>query len=173
MVSLHVRPAATGDVRSMKGIIDRYAGTVMLVKESAALYRDVADFLVIEDAGEVLGCGALHVRGDLGEIGTVAVLPVARGRGVGSLLVARLLDRAIGIGLGRVFVLTFESAFFARHGFHPVAERPQPISVGCGRMGLPALDGAPLFLDLGQAKPNTLGNTRMVLGLRGSVAGAR
>ncbi len=148
----------------MKDIIDRYAGTVMLGKELAALYEDVSEFFVVEHDAAILACGALRVwEEDLAEIRTVAVLPSARGRGLGTLLVRRLLDEAARIGLRRIFVLTFETEFFARHGFHPLVEEPQPVSVGCGRMGLPAADGASLFLDLGQAKSNTLGNSRMML----------
>ena len=65
-----------------------------------------------------LGCGALHVIWeDLGEIRTLAVNPKVKGHGVGHALVARLLTEARTIELERVFVLTFETTFFSRHGF--------------------------------------------------------
>ncbi|MFI7116253.1 GNAT family N-acetyltransferase [Amycolatopsis sp. NPDC049868] len=150
----------------MKDLVDRYSGTVMLGKELATFYREMPDFFVVDDGGEPLACGALHIRSEgLGEIGTVAVRPEQHGRGIGSLLIRRLLEEAAAAGLRDVFVLTFETGFFARHGFRVLAEEPQPVSVGCGRMGLLAVDDASLFLDLGQAKVNTLGNTRMMLTL--------
>ncbi|WP_258904336.1 GNAT family N-acetyltransferase [Actinokineospora sp. UTMC 2448] len=160
-----VRPAEPRDVRAVKAIIDRYAGTAMLGRDLAALSEVLSDFLVIERVGEVVACGALHPRGgDVGEIASVAVRPGEHGRGVGSLVVECLLAAAKARGLGRVYVLTFQTEFFARHGFRAVSEVPQPVSVSCGRMGLSADDGA-LFIDLGHAKPNTLGNVRMIRAL--------
>ena len=73
------------------------------------LYEDIQDFWVADDGGRVVGCGALHpLWEDLAEIRTVAVDPSVRGRGVGHLLVTRLVETARELGVARVFVLTFE-----------------------------------------------------------------
>ena len=61
---------------AIKGLVDGYAGRVLLAKEIVTLYESVQEFLVAELDGEVVGCGALHVLWeDLGEIRTVAVAP--------------------------------------------------------------------------------------------------
>ena len=109
-----VRRARTSDVRGLKSIIDGYVGRVLLAKELVTLYEDVQEFWVAELAGEVVGCGALHVLWeDIAELRTIAVLPSATGQGVGHALVDTLISVAKDLGLARLFVLTFETRFFA------------------------------------------------------------
>uniref|UniRef100_UPI0005783CAB GNAT family N-acetyltransferase n=1 Tax=Mycobacterium avium TaxID=1764 RepID=UPI0005783CAB len=61
---------------------------------------------------------------DLGEVRTIAVDPNLTGRGIGHALVERLLQVARDLQLQRLFVLTFETAFFARHGFTEIDGNP-------------------------------------------------
>ena len=130
MTAVHVRRARTADVTTIKSLVDEYAGRVLLAKEIVTLYESVQEFLVGELDGEVVGCGALHVLWeDLGEIRTVAVHPRTVGHGVGHAIVAALLSRARELGLRRIFVLTFEDQFFARHGFTEIDGTPVPPDV--------------------------------------------
>ena len=165
MGAVHVRSARTADVTAIKGLVDAYAGRVLLAKEIVTLYESVQEFLVGELDGEVVGCGALHVLWeDLGEIRTVAVDPRTVGQGVGHAIVAALLARARALGLQRIFVLTFEEKFFARHGFAEIDGTPVPPDVFAAM--LRSYDaGVAEFLDLAHVKPNTLGNVRMLLHL--------
>ena len=114
-----MRAARTSDVRAIRALVAPLAKRrVLLNKEAVAYYESVTDFVVAEVDGRVVGCGALHVLWeDLGEIRTVAVDPRTVGQGVGHAIVAALLARARELGLRRIFVLTFEEKFFARHGF--------------------------------------------------------
>jgi amino-acid N-acetyltransferase len=136
-----------------------------LAKEIVTLYESVQEFLVAETDGEVVGCGALHVLwADLGEIRTVAVHPRALGRGVGHAIVAALIENARMLGLERLFVLTFEKHFFAKHGFVEIDGTPVEPDVFAAM--LRSYDaGVAEFLDLAHVKPNTLGNARMLLRL--------
>ena len=165
MTAVRVRSARTGDVTAIKGLVDAYAGRVLLAKEIVTLYESVQEFLVGELDGEVVGCGALHVLWeDLGEIRTVAVDPRTVGQGVGHAIVAALVDRARALGLKRIFVLTFEERFFARHGFTEIDGTPVPSDVFAAMVR--SYDaGVAEFLDLAHVKPNTLGNVRMLLHL--------
>jgi len=165
VTGVHVRQARTADVTTIKSLVDGYAGRVLLAKEIVTLYESVQEFLVGELDGEVVGCGALHVLWeDLGEIRTVAVHPRAVGRGVGHAIVAALVARARALGLKRLFVLTFEEKFFARHGFTEIDGTPVPADVFAAM--LRSYDaGVAEFLDLAHVKPNTLGNVRMLLHL--------
>ena len=161
-----VRPARTSDVPAVRALVDAYAQDARLLdKPTVTLYEDVQEFLVAEDATGVLGCGALHVLWrDLAEVRTLAVSPDARGRGIGSALLAGLLSRARDIGVDRVFCLTFETDFFARHGF--AAIDGIPVEPGVYAELVQSYDeGVAEFLDLERVKPNTLGNTRMLLTL--------
>ena len=165
MAAVRVRSARTADVPTIKGLVDAYAGRVLLAKEVVLLYESVQEFLVGELDGEVVGCGALHVLWeDLGEIRTVAVHPRAVGQGVGHAIVAALIARARELGLRRLFVLTFEEEFFGRHGFTEIDGTPVPPDVFAAM--LRSYDaGVAEFLDLAHVKPNTLGNVRMLLHL--------
>ena len=160
-----VRRARTGDVRRIKQLVDHYAGRVLLAKELVTLYEAVQEFWVAECDGDVVGCGALHVLWeDLAEVRTVAVAPQAAGRGVGRAIVSRLVGVARDLGLARVFVLTFETEFFGRHGFVKIDGTPVSQQV-YDEMRRSADQGVAEFLDLPYVKPNTLGNTRMLLEL--------
>ena len=160
-----IRRARVGDVRRIKGLVDCYAGAVLLTKQLVTLYEDVQEFWVAEGADGVLGCGALHVLWeDLGEIRTLAVRPAAVGQGVGHALVAQLVAHGRALGLRRLFVLTFEERFFSRHGFQIIEGAPVTEDV-YDEMRRSHDEGVAEFLDLPYAKPNTLGNIRMLLEL--------
>ena len=162
MSGLTVRRARTSDVPAIKQLVDTYAGKILLEKNLVTLYEAVQEFWVAERDEEVLGCGALHVLwGDLGEIRTVAVHPKVQGHGVGHRVVEQLLDVARDLQLKRVFVLTFETDFFGRHGFTEIEGTPVTAEV-YEEMCLSYDIGVAEFLDLSYVKPNILGNTRML-----------
>lgn len=162
---ISVRRARIADVRTIKALVDSYAGRVLLEKELVTLYEDVQEFWVAEVDGSVVGCGALHVLWeDLAEIRSVAVDRAITGHGAGHAIVQRLVELAGELGLPRVFVLTFETEFFGRHGFKAIEGAPVSAEV-YDEMRLSPDPGVAEFLDLPFAKPNTLGNTRMLLEL--------
>jgi len=161
-----VRRARTSDVPAIKQLVDTYAGKILLEKNLVTLYESIQEFWVAEDPqipGKVVGCGALHVLwSDLGEIRTVAVHPELTGHGVGHAIVSRLLEVARELELERLFVLTFETEFFGRHGFTEIEGTPVTAEVFeemCRSYDI----GVAEFLDLSYVKPNILGNSRMLL----------
>lgn len=162
---LNVRRARISDVTDIKALIDSYAGRVLLEKELVTLYEDVQEFWVADRGGRVVGCGALHVLWeDIAEIRSVAVDRSVRRSGVGDAIVSRLVKTAAELGLPRIFVLTFETDFFGRHGFTAIDGTPVSATV-YEEMRRSRDPGVAEFLDLPFAKPNTLGNTRMLLTL--------
>jgi amino-acid N-acetyltransferase len=160
-----VRRARVGDVRRIKDLVDCYAGAVLLTKPLVTLYEDVQEFWVAEQDGMLMGCGALHVLWeDLAEIRTVAVHPATVGQGVGHALVTQLVEHGRMLGLRRLFVLTFEERFFSRYGFRTIEGTPVTPEI-YDEMRRSHDEGVAEFLDLPYVKPNTLGNTRMLLEL--------
>jgi amino-acid N-acetyltransferase len=104
---------------------------------------------------------------DLAEIRTLAVAESRAGSGFGARIVEQLLAVARELGVGRVFVLTFETRFFERFGFREIDGTPVTHEVFDEL--LQSFDqGVAEFLDLERVKPNTLGNARMLLDLDGS-----
>lgn len=148
---------------AIKHLVDIYAGKILLEKNLVTLYEAIQEFWVAEHQGEVVGCGALHVLwSDLGELRTVAVHPELTGRGTGHAIVNRLVEVARDLRLQRLFVLTFETEFFSRHGFCEIEGTPVTAEVFdemCRSYDI----GVAEFLDLSYVKPNTLGNSRMLL----------
>jgi amino-acid N-acetyltransferase len=171
-----VRQARTRDVPEIRGLIDQNTGSRRLLdKPTVNLYEDILEFTVAESStdGAVAGCGALHVMwDDLAEIRTVAVDERRRGAGIGHLIVDELLDRARAVGVSRVFVLTFAVPFFASHGFTEISGTPVAPEV-YAELLRSYDDGVAEFLDLDRVKPNTLGNTRMLLRLLWVTSGCR
>ncbi len=160
-----VRRARTSDVPQIKHLIDIYAGKILLEKNLVTLYEAVQEFWVAEKDGVLVGCGALHVLwADLGEVRTVAVHPEIKGTGAGRLIVEQLVAVARELELKRLFVLTFEVDFFSRHGFVEIEGTPVTAEV-YAEMCRSYDTGIAEFLDLSYVKPNTLGNTRMLLTL--------
>jgi amino-acid N-acetyltransferase len=162
-----IRPARTRDVPVIRDLIDANADTGRLLsKATVTLYEDIQEFSVAEqDDSTLAGCGALHVLWeDLAEIRTVAVRPECQGTGIGHAIVDDLLGRARELGIDRVFVLTFAVGFFARHGFRTINGTPVAAEV-YAELLRSYDEGVAEFLDLEWVKPNTLGNTRMLLRL--------
>lgn len=163
-----VRQARTSDVRVIRALIDSNVGPGRLLdKHTVNLYEDIQEFCVAvsSDDDSVVGCGALHVMWeDLAEIRTVAVAERTRGHGVGHLIVDELLARARKLGVARVFCLTFAVSFFAVHGFKEIFGTPVAPEV-YAELLRSYDEGVAEFLELDRVKPNTLGNTRMLLRL--------
>ncbi|GAA1927629.1 amino-acid N-acetyltransferase [Streptomyces sodiiphilus] len=163
-----VRRARTSDVPAVRGLIDAYArDRILLDKATVTLYEDIQEFWVAErDHDErVVACGALHVMWeDLAEVRTLAVDPQLKGQGVGHRVLAELLRTARRLGVRRIFCLTFEVEFFARHGFAEIGDAPVPGDV-YSELLRSYDEGVAEFLGLERVKPNTLGNTRMLLHL--------
>jgi amino-acid N-acetyltransferase len=168
-VTIRVRRAKTADVPAVKSLVDIYAGSgrKLLAKELVTLYEDVTDFVVAEewvaeDGPMIVGCGALHVLwADLGEIRTLAVHPDHHGKHVGGAMLEQLMEHARDLGLHRVFALTFQTDFFAAHGFERIEGAPvDPDTYAALRQSYDP--GVAEFLGLEYVKPNTLGNTRML-----------
>ncbi len=161
-----VRAALPADVHAVHDLVEPYAAErILLPKEWVGYYEAVQEFLVAVVDDEVVGCGALHVMwSDLAEIRTLAVRPDRRRHGVGHVLLSALVDRARALGLARVFCLTFEVDFFAAHGFEVIQGTPVDPAVYAELLRSHD-DGVAEFLDLARVKPNTLGNTRMLLEL--------
>jgi amino-acid N-acetyltransferase len=162
-MSIEIRPAKTQDISGIRALIDTYTlGGRLLNKETVMLYEDVQEFTVAIEDGVVVGCGALHVLWeDLAEVRTVAVVDKLKGQGVGHEILEAIINRARVIGVSRIFCLTFETAFFGRHGFEEI--HGTPVDPDVYSELLRSYDtGVAEFLDLESVKPNTLGNTRML-----------
>lgn len=86
---------------------------------------DAAIHLLAVVDGRPVGCARLLIDGAVGKIGRVAVLPEARGTGLGAALMRAALDelrRIPGVTTARLGAQTHALGFYERLGF--VAEGP-------------------------------------------------
>lgn len=130
-----VRPAVVTDGVQIANLVNLYASRAeMLPKSRYQVYQHIAGFIVAEVNGKIVGCGVLHVLWeDLAEIRSLAVQEAYQRQGLGTKMVARLIDKARLLGLSQVFALTYVPGFFEAIGFHGIDKRslPQKIWIDC------------------------------------------
>jgi amino-acid N-acetyltransferase len=118
-MTLRTRVATLPDVEHIHAIIEPYAreGT-LLPRSIAELCENVRDFVVAENAGHILGCGALHLYGThLAEIRSIAVSPQSKGHGIGRALVEALMAESRRHTVTCVCLFTRTPDFFTHLGF--------------------------------------------------------
>ncbi len=148
-----VRKAFVRDVDAIYGIIDSFARAgVMLYRSNAEIYAAIRDFFVYEEDGAVAGVCSLHVWGpDIAEIRSLAVGSASSGRGIGRALVQACLDEARGLGVKKVFALTYKTGFFERLGFSPAdkVKLPQKIWGDCVKCSkFPSCDESAVIIEI-------------------------
>jgi amino-acid N-acetyltransferase len=116
---MRTRKAILPDARPIHDLIAAYSGDgTLLPRTLAEICENVRDFTVLEDAGQIIGCGALHLYGvHLAEIRSITVVRSAQGRGGGQLLVKALLGEAKRHRVSCICLFTRTPDFFARLGF--------------------------------------------------------
>jgi amino-acid N-acetyltransferase len=124
-----------GDVKEIQQLIKLYStrGNV-LPRSLSDLYDHLRDFFVFVRGRNVEGVCALHICwDDLAEIRSLVVKEEARNAGIGVKLVKACLSESKGLGIKRVFALTYEPAFFGKLGFEKVdkAVLPHKIWTDC------------------------------------------
>jgi len=125
---VHTRNAILPDVRQIHAIIQPYAGNgTLLPRSTSELCENIRDFVVAEEDGKIIGCGALHLYGlHLAEVRSIAVAPKAKGRGAGKLLVEALLGEAERHQVSCVCLFTRIPDFFAQMGFSVASREELP-----------------------------------------------
>jgi amino-acid N-acetyltransferase len=130
-----LRKAGLKDVKQIHSIINTSASRgEMLPRSLGELYDNMRDYFVYEEDGVVVGTGALHICWeDLAEIRSLCVVEDFRREGIGRILVEACVEEAKIFNVQRVFLLTYQEAFFGKCGFEIVdkKELPQKIWSDC------------------------------------------
>jgi len=127
----NIRKAELSDVPALFEMINRYAAEgIMLRRTLTELFEAVREFLIAEEDGKIVGCGALKFySAELAEIRSLCVAPGLQSRGVGRALTARLLAEAEQYALKTVFALTAAPEFFLKCGFREMARERFPMKI--------------------------------------------
>ena len=150
-----IQKARIAHIPIIQKILGDFAGQgKLLARPLSELYTNLRDLVVAidEESGEVVGCCSLHIIWEnLAEIRSLAVVDTHQGRGIGRRLVDACTVEAKELGIGRLFTLTYETAFFAHLGFRVVDKNvfPQKIWVDCLQCPkFPDCDEVALVMDL-------------------------
>jgi amino-acid N-acetyltransferase len=120
----------------MATLINGYAAQgLMLPKSEAELCRFFREYVVLTDgSGAVVGCAGLRIyRPELAEIIGLAVSPEWQGKGLGGVLIDRLVGQARGLGIARVFAMALAPGVFGSRGFRIVPREtlPEKVAADC------------------------------------------
>jgi len=132
---MHTRNAILPDAQQIHDLIAAYSGDgTLLPRTPAEICENVRDFVVLEEDGCIIGCGALHLYGlHLAEIRSITVIPSQQRQGGGRHLVKALLTEARKHRVSCICLFTRTPAFFASLGFE-MAQRehlPDKIHKDC------------------------------------------
>jgi amino-acid N-acetyltransferase len=132
---MRTRKAILPDAKPIHELICAYSGDgTLLPRTLAEICENVRDFVVLEDEGRIIGCGALHLYGmHLAEIRSITVDPNCQGKGGGSRLVKALFMAARQHHVGSICLFTRAPEFFGRLGFQVVRrdDLPDKVSKDC------------------------------------------
>jgi len=150
---MKIRHATVTDVKQMHKLVEFYADNKeMLHRSLNAIYENIQEYMVAEENGVIIGCGALHVSWDnLAEIKALAISKNYVGKGIGRKIVTVLEKNALKLNIFKTFALSFKPAFFQKLGYEVISKEvlPQKIWSECINCHLfPDCGEVPLLKDL-------------------------
>jgi N-acetylglutamate synthase-like GNAT family acetyltransferase len=142
--SSYVRRARTRDVDAMLEVIGTYVTEhVLLPRTREEILDDIGNWWVVDLNGDVVGCAALRdFGGGLGELRSLSVVAAAHGRGFGETLVHAVVREARKRAITRLFAITRNPGYFARHGFSELPMVDVPEVLHADRVPWPRRSGA-------------------------------
>lgn len=128
---MNIRQAEQHDVERIVRIIGHYASEgLMLPRSHGAITTALADYLVADLNGDVIGCGGLEqYSNDSAEIYGLATAPGQPHSGTGRAIVQALIEKARSEKISQVFALTLAPGFFQKMGFRTVEHKALPLKV--------------------------------------------
>jgi amino-acid N-acetyltransferase len=162
--AVQTRVAVLPDVPHIHAIIRSYVDPeareiTLLPRSVPELCENVRDFVVAEEGGRIVGCGALHLYGmHLAEIRSIAVSRESKGHGIGRALVNALLQEAQRQSVTCVCLFTRTPEFFARLGFRVARREMLPDKIYKDCVSCPRLnDCNEIAMVLGKIPTNSNG----------------
>ncbi|MCO5590425.1 hypothetical protein L7F22_044395 [Adiantum nelumboides] len=115
------RPAIVSDLSKIEELLRPLEEHGVLVKRTRKqLSKDIESFIVVERDASIIACGALlpYQWEKCAEVAALAVASECRGHGQGDKLLDYMENKALNMGLEKLFLLTTRTAdWFVRRGF--------------------------------------------------------
>jgi len=125
---MYARNATLPDAFAIEQLIKVHVpdGT-LLPRSLSEICENIRDFVVVEDNGEIIGCGALHLYGmHLAEVRSITIGNKAKGKGAGRVLIDALMAEAERQSVTCVCLFTRIPDFFGKMGFQTVDKEALP-----------------------------------------------
>ena len=137
---IRIRTAAAGDVEAILHLLKPFAEkNIILERDKDNVFQHLQEFLVAEYDGDLAGVVCVHIYGEnLAEVRSLVVGPEYQKHGVGRLLVEGCEQWAAGLGVAKLFALTYVTGFFQKLGYRVVSKESLPhkvwtVCVHCAR----------------------------------------
>ena len=146
--------ATVRDAEGIARLVNSWAAQgQMLPRTLGETYENLRDFFVVrDDDGTVVGCGALHiVWADMAELKSLAVEESAHSRGIGAAITRACFEEGRALGLAGLFALTYRPGFFERLGWRQadVMTLPRKVWNECYRCPkFPGCDEIAMVIDI-------------------------
>ena len=132
---LNIRRAKLSDVEEIFEMIQMYVKEgILLPRSRESLYENIQVITVATLNDQVVGTASLHILGkDLAEIRSLVVSDGANGKGIGKMLVQKIVEEARLLGIPKLISLTYQVQFFEKCGFSVIqkTEMPQKVWKDC------------------------------------------
>ncbi|NMD69848.1 N-acetyltransferase [Bacillus sp. DNRA2] len=126
-----IRKAKISDIETIYQLIMGYAEEkVLLPRTKESLFQNIQAMFVAEIDGQIVGCASLTIFDQqLAEIRSLVVDPNMGKRGIGKLLVDKIVEEAKRIEIERLISLTYQVEFFQKCGFEVTVKDNMPQKV--------------------------------------------
>ncbi len=125
---LLIRNAAPRDIDEIHEIIESYSkDTIILERSRENIESSISSFYVAEISGSIAGVISYYDYGShLKEIRSLGVRKGFLRRGIGTALLAKILQLLCEENSPKIFVLTYTPQFFERNGFSVISKDTLP-----------------------------------------------
>ncbi len=118
------REAAHTDLQTIKELLN------ISKLPSEDCEEHIGNFMVIEEKEKIVGVGGLEICGAIGLVRSIAVAPEHRGKGVAKQIYKSIENKAHGLGINTLYLLTESTAeYFKKLGFIIQERSEAPLSV--------------------------------------------
>jgi amino-acid N-acetyltransferase len=124
------KKAVLSDIKKMQELVrEEVIEGIILPRADDEVATNIRSYTLAIKDEEIVGLSALHIHvPHLAEIRSIVVKHDLRGKGIGSMIVKKLLEEGRLLGLKQVFTLTYKKEFFKKLSFREIPKESLPIS---------------------------------------------
>jgi len=125
---ISIRAAEASDVDDIHRLLQPYSEQdIILPRSKDDIFQHLQEFIVAQYDGVFAGAAAMHIyASNLAEVRSLAVVAELQRHGIGRLLVEGCETWAAGLGVARIFALTYLPDFFVSMGYERVPKESLP-----------------------------------------------